>query len=75
MLTYYHFVVKLPYYKSATAGKFNLAEAKRDLKTQQRELNQLLKTFEGGDQIPFQKIMGKIEVLGELIINWVKLNK
>lgn len=75
MLTHYHFVVKLPYYKAAAAGKFNMAEAKRDLKAQQRDLNELLKTFEGGDQIPFQKIMGKIEVLGELIINWVKLNK
>ena len=75
MLTYYHFVVKLPYYKAAAKGKFNLVDTKKELKEQQSELNEVLKKFESGDQIPFQKIMGKIEVLGELIINWVKLNR
>lgn len=75
MLTHYHFVVKLPYYKRAAMGKFNLSEAKLELKQQQSELNQILKKFEGVDQIPFQKVMGKIEVIGELIINWIKLNK
>jgi hypothetical protein len=68
MLTYHHFVVKLPYYKKAAAGKFNQVEAKAELKVLTRELAQLLKTFEPKDQIPFQKIMGKIEVVGELII-------
>lgn len=68
MLTYHHFVVKLPYYKKAAAGKFNQVEAKAELKVLTRELTQLLKSFEPKDQIPFQKIMGKIEVVGELII-------
>lgn len=68
MLTYHHFVVKLPYYKKAAAGKFNQVEAKAELKVLTRELAQLLKTFEPKDQIPFQKIMGKIEAVGELII-------
>jgi hypothetical protein len=75
MLTYYHFVVKLPYYKEAASGKFDMSAAKRELKEQHQELNTVLKEFEARDQIPFQKIMGKIEVLGELIINWTKYNK
>jgi hypothetical protein len=68
MLTYHHFVVKLPYYKKAAAGKFDQAAAKTELKALNRELSALLKTFEPKDQVPFQKIMGKIEVVGELII-------
>lgn len=68
MLTYYHFVVKLPYYKKAAAGKFDIASAKSELRSLNKELASLLKTFEPKDQIPFQKVMGKIEVLGELLI-------
>ena len=75
MLTHYHFVVKLPYYKAAANGKFKLADAKAELKQQHLELNEVIKRFDTSDQIPFQKIMGKIEVLGELIINWIKFNK
>jgi len=68
MLTYHHFIVKLPYYKRAAAGKFELAKAKQELSELNRELVDLLKVFEPKDEIPFQRIMGKIEVLGELII-------
>jgi hypothetical protein len=68
MLTYHHFSVKLPYYKKAALGKFDLASAKTELKSCMKDLNSLLKTFEPKDQIPFQKVMGRIEVLGELII-------
>lgn len=68
MLTYHHFVVKLPYYKKAAAGKFDQAAAKAELKALNQELSALLKKFEPKDQVPFQKIMGKIEVVGELII-------
>ena len=68
LLTWHHFKVKLPYYKKAAAGKFDQTKAKAELKVLTSELAQLLKTFEPKDQIPFQKIMGKIEVVGELII-------
>jgi hypothetical protein len=68
MLTYHHFVVKLPYYKKAAAGKFDQKSATAELRKLNRELASLLKTFEPKDQIPFQKIMGKIEVIGELLI-------
>ena len=62
MLTYHHFVVKLPYYKDASEGKFNMDESKK-------EFNQLIKKLSCDmQQVEFQKVMGKIEVLGELII-------
>ena len=68
MLTYYHFVVKLPYYKKAAVGKFESKSATSELRKLNSELDSLLKTFEPKDQIPFQKVMGKIEVIGELLI-------
>ena len=67
MLTYHHFKVKLPYYKKASEGKFNLVEAKKEFK---ENLNKLCKLTESVDiqQVEFQKLVGLIEVLGELII-------
>jgi hypothetical protein len=62
MLTYHHFIVKLPYYKEASEGKFNLSEAKK-------EFNECVKQLSDNmGQVEFQKLVGKIEVLGELII-------
>jgi len=74
LLTYNHFVVKLPYYKKAAAGKF-------DLKASQKELASLMKKLDDGTekmvslkQIEFQKLVGLIEVVGELIIKFNELN-
>jgi len=62
MLTYHHFIVKLPYYKKASEGKFDLKEAKK-------EFNETLKKISMDmNQTEFQKEMGRLEVLGELII-------
>jgi hypothetical protein len=68
MLTYHHFNVKLPYYKKASEGKFDLNKSKSEFKTL---VNQLCDIDENVKikQIDFQKLVGKIEVLGELIIN------
>ena len=67
MLTYHHFKVKLPYYKKASEGKFNLDKAKTEFNDY---LGKLCKLTENVDieQIKFQELVGKIEVLGELII-------
>lgn len=68
LLTYQHFVVKLPYYKKAAAGKFNGVEM-------QKELSSLVKDLASGtsgkiklEQVEFQRLVGKIEVIGELLI-------
>jgi hypothetical protein len=67
ILTYYHYDVKLPYYKKAEQGKIDLAKSKKELK-------QLIEDLYKGindmtiKQVAFQKLVGKIEVLGELLI-------
>ena len=67
MLTYHHFKVKLPYYEQAAEGKFNMDESKKEFK---EHLDKLCKLSEdvNMEQIEFQELVGKIEVLGELII-------
>ncbi len=62
MLTYHHFHVKNPYYKKAAEGKFDLAATKK-------EFDQCVKDLSSDmQQVAFQKLVGRIEVLGELII-------
>ena len=53
---------------SAAAGKFKIEEATAELKKLHTYLHAILEKFEAKDQVPFQKVMGKIEVIGELII-------
>ena len=67
MLTYHHFVVKLPYYKKASEGKFDLNTAKSEFQENLKKLCKLTETVDI-QQVEFQKLVGKIEVLGELII-------
>ena len=67
MLTYHHFKVKLPYYKDAAEGKFNFAAAVKEFDFC---VNTLSKKMDNMEQVEFQKLMGRIEVLGELIIKY-----
>jgi len=68
LLTWHHFKVKLPYYKKAAAGKFDLKSAKKEYKDLLEKLYLATKTDMDIDQIDFQELVGKIEVIGELII-------
>ena len=69
MLTYNHFIVKLPYYQKAAEGKLKIEKAKEEYN---KLLEKLYKATKEGKmdigQTEFQKIVGKIEVLGELLI-------
>jgi len=65
LLTYHHFKVKLPFYEEATDGKFNPKKAQAHYEDLVDELYNRGINFE---QVEFQEIMGKIEVLGELLI-------
>lgn len=71
MLTHHHFVVKLPYYKKAVNG---WTKADRDSAVE--EYNQLVeelyltRSSVKIDQTAFQKLVGKIEVFGELVIKY-----
>ena len=62
MLTYHHFEVKLPYYKKAEEGKFDVTAATKEFDDCVKRLSDNM------EQIKFQELMGRIEVLGELII-------
>lgn len=69
MLTYHHFSVKLPHYLSASQGKFNEEEAHKELSAQMRLLEDGIKKDKISlKPVEFQKIVGIIEVLGELLI-------
>lgn len=71
MLTYHHFIVKLPYYKKASEGKFDLEKSKSELKEHLDDLCGLSEDVNIG-QVKFQRLVGIIEVLGELIIKHKK---
>jgi hypothetical protein len=62
LLTWHHFKVKLPYYKKAEAGKFDLREAEKEFKETYKKISSSM------SQIDFQTEVGRLEVLGELII-------
>ena len=62
MLTYNHFIVKLPYYEKANKGNFDLEEAKKEFEKIHKSISLSM------TQMEFQKQVGKLEVLGELII-------
>jgi hypothetical protein len=68
ILTYHHFVVKLPYYQKAKEGKIDLDQMKSEYKDLLEKLYLATKGDMDIEQIAFQELVGKIEVLGELII-------
>ena len=62
LLTYTHFNVKPSYYKKAIKGKFDKEAAKK-------EFAEILKSISlDMNQNEFQRQVGKMEVLGELLI-------
>ena len=62
LLTYHHFVVKLPYYDKAKKGEMDIDSAKKEF------AETLSKISLDMDQTTFQTEVGRLEVLGELII-------
>ena len=62
LLTYRHYKVKFPYYKKAASGKLDKESAKK-------EFNETLKSISlNMTQNEFQTEVGRLEVLGELLI-------
>jgi hypothetical protein len=62
LLTWHHFKVKAAYYRRATSGKFDIEAAKKEF------AETLKKISLGMTPIEFQREVGRLEVLGELII-------
>ena len=61
-LTYTHFKVKLPYYKKASEGKLDLDKAKKEYDETYKKISLNM------TQTEFQREIGRLEVLGELLI-------
>ena len=62
LLTWHHFKVKAPYYKKATEGKFDIEKAKKEFEKTYKKISLNM------TQIEFQREVGRLEVLGELLI-------
>jgi hypothetical protein len=62
MLTYHHFQVKLPYYTKAEKGKMDMEAAKKEFEKTYKKISLSM------TQTEFQREVGRLEVLGELIL-------
>jgi tRNA(Ile2) C34 agmatinyltransferase TiaS len=62
LLTWHHFKVKASYYKKATEGKIDFEKAKKEFKETYKKISLDM------TQIEFQREVGRLEVLGELLI-------
>ena len=62
LLTWHHFRVKAPYYKKANEGKMDFKEAEKEFKETYKKISLDM------TQIEFQREVGRLEVLGELLI-------
>lgn len=68
LLTYHHFNVKLPIYQKSAKGKFSPEQGRKTLNSLIAELNQSVGKSVKISQVEFQKLVGLIEVWGELLI-------
>lgn len=68
LLTYHHFKVKLPYYKQGVDGDLDFVQIENEYKQKLNALYTSTKNNMNIEQIPFQELVGEIEVLGELLI-------
>lgn len=62
LLTWHHFKVKLPYYKKASEGKLDVEAAKKEYNETYKKISLNM------TQTEFQREVGRLEVLGELLI-------
>lgn len=62
LLTWHHFKVKDSYYQKAAEGKFNTEQAEKEFQDTLKKISLNM------TQIEFQREIGRLEVLGELLI-------
>ena len=68
LLTYHHFHVKLPYYQKSVDGELGAEELKMEYDRLLTDLYESTRDSMNITQIKFQELVGKIEVVGELLI-------
>lgn len=62
LLTWHHFKVKAPYYKKANEGTLDMEQSKKEFNETYKKISLDM------SQIEFQREVGRLEVLGELLI-------
>jgi hypothetical protein len=68
LLTYHHFHVKLPYYQKSVDGELDMNNLKEEYDDLLTDLYEATRNSMDISQVEFQELVGKIEVLGELLI-------
>jgi hypothetical protein len=68
LLTYHHFHVKLPYYQKSVDGELDMNNLKEEYDDLLTDLYEATRNSMNISQVEFQELVGKIEVLGELLI-------
>lgn len=68
LLTYHHFKVKLPYYQKSANGKVTMETLKSEYDSLLTDLYESTRNTLDISPIKFQELVGKIEVVGELLI-------
>ena len=68
LLTYHHFHVKLPYYQKSVDGELDMQTIKEEYDDLLTDLYEATRESMDITQVKYQELVGKIEVLGELII-------
>ena len=68
LLTYHHFHVKLPYYQKSVDGELDMKMVKEEYDDLLTDLYEATRNSMNISQVEFQELVGKIEVLGELLI-------
>ena len=68
LLTYHHFHVKLPYYQKRVDDKLDMKKVKKEYDDLLTDLYEATRNSMNISQVAFQELVGKIEVLGELLI-------
>ena len=68
LLTYHHFHVKLPYYQKSVDGELDIVALKEEYDDLLTDLYEATRNSMNISQVEFQELVGKIEVVGELLI-------
>ena len=68
LLTYHHFHVKLPYYQKSVDGELDMGSLKEEYDDLLTDLYEATRNSMNISQVKFQELVGKIEVVGELLI-------
>ena len=68
LLTYHHFHVKLPYYQKSVDGELDMESLKEEYDDLLTDLYEATRNSMNISQVEFQELVGKIEVVGELLI-------